>query len=738
MRLGALLRSLPASPGRLPPVWRWICLGGALALLLVGLHPAPDHVVVAAQGEPRPTDIAASTTITSSAASVDLATVQEVAKILAFDGVPGDQLGTSVSISGDLIVVGTPGDDDNGNNSGSAHVFVKPRGPWSGKVLESAKLLPSNGVADGRFGATVAVDGDSVIVLASRGGVSGSVSGRVYVFERPPGGWTGTMTETARLLAKDGDPVGGALSISGDTVVVRGADLDASGVAANAIYVFIRPVGGWEETKGEQAMLLASDGERLDGYGSAVSISGDTVVVGARHDGDNGFLSGSAYVFEKPEGGWSGRQHESAKLLPSRGGVRKLFGQSVSISGGTIVIGSGDDEFGPSSGVAFVYVKPPGQWQGMPTENAKLLASDASAHAFLGRSVAISGDTILVGAHGESSRADFAGAAYRFTKPASGWSGRITESAKLQPSELAARSFFGNSVSLSGGMSVVGAVGDGENGASAGAAYVFDGNRPPVVRCRGAAADTPPDACVAHASVERGSFDPDGDPLVFSQDPPGPYGLGVHLVTMFARDDRGGVNSCKATITVRDIIRPDISVALDPMQLWPPDQRLRRVTASVVAEDGCGSPRVTLVSITNSEADGGSGGGQTEPDIQDAELGTPDFDFALRAKRDPEGGGRVYAVVYKAMDGSGNESSASAIVKVPHDLRGMESGNDDRSRGARSWPTAAASGRFHPYLDLILGMGADHALKEVIAGGGSGLERRRVWRDAAVPSGELR
>ena len=127
-------------------------------------------------------------------------------------------------------------------------------------------------------------------------------------------------------------------------------------------------------------------------------ISGDTVVVGSRRDGDNGYNSGSAYVFEKPVGGWSGTVAQTAKLLPSDGLADGEFGFSVSIDGDTIVVGmSHDDDNGGDSGSAYVFQKPVGGWVDM-TQTAKLLPSDGAAQDVFGNSVSISVDTVVVGA----------------------------------------------------------------------------------------------------------------------------------------------------------------------------------------------------------------------------------------------------------------------------------------------------------------------------------------------------
>jgi hypothetical protein len=120
-------------------------------------------------------------------------------------------------------------------------------------------------------------------------------------------------------------------------------------------------------------------------------------------------------------------------------------------------------------------------------------------------------------------------------------------------------------------------------------------------------------------------------------------------------------------VTVADTTAPQISVTLSPEILWPPNHRLVPVTATVAVTDRC-DPAVAfqLVSIASNEPDNGGGDGDTIGDIQGATVGTPDTSFLLRAERSGRGTGRIYTIVYRAADGSGNSSLATAFVRVPH------------------------------------------------------------------------
>jgi hypothetical protein len=252
-----------------------------------------------------------------------------------------------VSISGDTLVVGAR----NNNSNGSAYVFERDAG-GAGTWGQVAKLTASDGAAYDYFGNAVSISGDTVVIGADGDEDSGYMSGSAYLFERPVTGWA-DMTETAKLTASDGaeeDGLGYSISISSDTVIA-GARGDAPGGSA---YLFEKPVTGWENMT-ETAKLTASDGAWWDDFGNSVSISGDTVVVAAFLDDDDGDASGSAYQFERDEGG-PGNWGQVTKLSASDGSAGDMFGNWVSVSGDTLVVGAWwDDDNGDASGSAYVF-----------------------------------------------------------------------------------------------------------------------------------------------------------------------------------------------------------------------------------------------------------------------------------------------------------------------------------------------------------------------------------------------
>jgi hypothetical protein len=391
----------------------------------------------------------------------------ELAKLTASDAAVFNDFGRSVSISGDVLVVGASGGDPSAGYPGAAYVFERDAGGQGGWD-QVAKLTASDGIADDQFGYSVSIDGETIVIGAPFTDDNGDRSGSAYLFEKPGTGWA-DMTETAKFTASDGaeyDDLGFSVSISGDTVVVGAPDDDDEGDHSGSAYLYEMPVGGWADMT-ETAKFTASDGAEMDCFGYSVSIDGDTVLVGAYGDDAGGLDSGSAYLFEKPVSGWTSMT-ETAKLTASAAAEQDAFGISVSIIGDAVAIGSPGDDYG---GSAYLFEKPVSGWTNM-TETAKLSASDGAAMDALGYAVSIGGDMLVVGAYGDSANGDQSGSAYLFEKPVSGWTS-MTETAKFTASDSAWMDSFGMSVSISGDTVVVGALGNDDDGENSGSAYVF-------------------------------------------------------------------------------------------------------------------------------------------------------------------------------------------------------------------------------------------------------------------------
>jgi hypothetical protein len=442
--------------------------------------------------------------------SVQAQTQNEISKLLASDGAASDNFGLSVSVSGDYAIVGALFDVDNGLQSGSAYVFYRHQGgtdTW-GQV---AKLLASDSAAGENFGKSVSISGDYAIVAAY-----GYGSGAAYVFYRNQGG-TDTWGQVTKLLASDGaagDIFSQSVSIFGDYAIIGAPGDTDNGIYSGSAYVFYRHQGG-TDTWGQVTKLLASDGAASQSFGYSVAISGDYAIVGGKQDADNGIESGAAYVFYRHQGGtdtWG----QVTKLLASDGAAGDNFGFSVSVSGDYAIIGAFyDADSGLHTGSAYVFYRNQG---GTDTwgQVTKLLASNGAAGDVFGCSVSISGDYAIIGAEGDDYNNDVAnsGAAYVFYRNQGGndtW-GQVT---KVTAGDYAIGDTFGRSVSISGDYAIAGAHRDADNGSGSGSAYVIRAVPPNVAPVWVARADTSTAEGVPVVFTVSAA-DADGDSLTYS------------------------------------------------------------------------------------------------------------------------------------------------------------------------------------------------------------------------------
>ncbi|WP_437895446.1 MYXO-CTERM sorting domain-containing protein [Sorangium sp. So ce124] len=390
-----------------------------------------------------------------------LITTQQ-AKLLASDAAATDFFGDSVALSGDTALVGAYGHDDAGPVAGSAYVFVRSAGVWT----QQAKLVATDAAADKYFGTSVALSGDTALVGASGDADHGLNAGAAYVFARSAGVWT----QQAKLVATDaaeGDYFGISVALSGDTALLGTPGDDDKGSSSGAAYVFVRSAGVWTQ----QAKLVATNGAALDYLGSAVALSGDTALVAS--PGGHGFQPGSAYVFVRSAGVWT----QQASLHARDPARDDTFGSAVALSGDTALVGAqgDDDDEIVDSGSAYVFVRSAGVW----TQQAKLMATDRETWDYFGSSVALSGDTALVGALLSDNAVWDAGAAYVFQRSAGVW----TQQAALVATNPRKDDGFGDSVALSDGTALVGVHGDDAKGNYAGSAYVYVIHKTSGERC---------------------------------------------------------------------------------------------------------------------------------------------------------------------------------------------------------------------------------------------------------------
>ena len=358
-------------------------------------------------------------------------------------GAPADSFAYSVAISGDTAIVGAWTDDVGANtNQGSAYIFVSSGSAW----IQQAQLTATGGAANDVFGSFVAIDGDTAVVGALSDDVGASIDqGSAYVFTRSGTVWT----QQAQLLATGGaagDGLGSSVAIDGDTVIV-GAYLDDVGANTNqgSAYVFTRTGTTWTQ----QAQLISLGGATSDTFGISVALSGNTAIVGAYLDDVGANTNqGSAYVFTRSGTVWT----QQAQLNATGGTTEDRFGFSVAIDGDTAIIGAPNDDVGANNaqGAAYVFTRSGSTW----TQQAQLTATGGAVNDFFGVSVALSGNTAIVGANADDVGANSdQGSAYIFTRSGSTW----TQQALLTPTAGAVSDQFGISVALSGDTAIVGA-----------------------------------------------------------------------------------------------------------------------------------------------------------------------------------------------------------------------------------------------------------------------------------------
>ena len=284
--------------------------------------------------------------------STEATSLNEVKKLTASDAEDLDNFGQSVAVSGDTAVLGASGEDAGGIQAGAAYVVRRDQG-GSGNWGEVAKLTASDAQLGDFFGQSVAVSGDIVVVGAP------GFPGVAYVFQRNQGG-ADNWGQVAKITASDaqgGASFGQSVAVNGDTVVVGASGEDgASETLADrgAAYVFRRHEGGVDNW-GEVTKLAASDAQSGDKFGTSVAVSGDTAVVGAYAEDAGGTNAGAAYVFQRDEGG-TDNWGEVTKLTASDADGRDRFGWSVAISGETAVVGAlFEDAGGTDAGAAYVF-----------------------------------------------------------------------------------------------------------------------------------------------------------------------------------------------------------------------------------------------------------------------------------------------------------------------------------------------------------------------------------------------
>ncbi len=269
----------------------------------------------------------------------------EHSKLTASDANSNDFFGWRVSIDSNYAIISAHGNDENGEDSGSAFIFFNDEEEW----LEQVKLSARDINEDDHFGKSVSIDGDYVLVGANRDTQEGIRSGSAFIFTRDGEDWY----EHAKVVPSDADSAdhfGFSVDICGDLAIVGAPANNVEGfVNSGSAYIFEKEGDEWRE----QAKLIASDADSGDQFGFCVSIEENYAVVGAHgNNNDGGDWSGSAYIFIREGNEWIERR----KLIASDIGREDGFGYFVSANGDNVIIGSpGHSEDGENSGAAYIY-----------------------------------------------------------------------------------------------------------------------------------------------------------------------------------------------------------------------------------------------------------------------------------------------------------------------------------------------------------------------------------------------
>ena len=314
-------------------------------------------------------------------------------------------LGTSMSLDGGRLLVGSSLDKEQGLDGGAALIFdLQPDGKW----LQVAKLMPTGGKGNDHFGTSVALDGERALVGAPN---HGSNVGKACIFERQ--GDT-SWKQVAELKAVDGGNnhyYGIGVGLSGDQLMVGARPITAQG----RVYVRDRqPAGTWKAA----GWFAAKDPLKGDWFGHAIAMAGNRAVIGAPSQSDGSKFTGAIYVFERDKNGaWS----EIVRLIPKTIPHYGKFGISVALDGDRLIAGARQSKGSKSnSGEAYVYER---QANGSWLQAATLFQVDATPSSNFGSSVAIDGDLAVVGAPNQKVTFAADGAAYLFQRDAKGkWS----------------------------------------------------------------------------------------------------------------------------------------------------------------------------------------------------------------------------------------------------------------------------------------------------------------------------
>ncbi|MGD0573090.1 MAG: hypothetical protein ABSB11_08735 [Sedimentisphaerales bacterium] len=377
----------------------------------------------------------------------------EKVKFSPSDTNAGDNFGSSVAIDGNIAIAGAYLNDSRGADCGAAYVYEFSGSQW----IQKQKLVPSDGAVGDKFGKSVAIQGDTIVVGSY---YDDNINGSAYVFSNSGGVWT----ERQKIVAPDaatGDRFGCSVAIDNNTIVVGAYGDD--GFAGSAS-VFVLAGSSWVF----QQKLTASDAESDDIFGCSVAIDDNTIIIGASNDDHSGNAdAGSAYLYERQGTTWL----EKKILRASDNGPYHHFGYSVAIDGNSAVVGAyeGNSDVVVGSGAAYVFAQINANW----VESQKLFdTNDPYYGDDFGFTVAIKNDTILAGCPYDFVNGNMAGSVFEFVRTDTNW----VQSDQLAACDANTNDKFGSSLALSGRQTIIGAPNNFNNNKSTGSAYIFSEN----------------------------------------------------------------------------------------------------------------------------------------------------------------------------------------------------------------------------------------------------------------------
>ena len=368
--------------------------------------------------------------------------------LVAKDGQAYAHLGEAVAIDGNVAVAGAPyAEAGSKTDAGAAYVFERVNKQW----LTRTKLVAPNAMPYDRFGSSVAVDGNTIVVTADRCDKFGYNAGAAFVFARDGDAWRHAAT-IAPPSPQSSAAFGYSSALDGDTLVIG-----APGVAT--AHVFARRGSAWVA----QSALHPDEKLPNCGFGHSVAVDGDTILVGANTTSDRLLLGGSAYVFRRNDNAWT----FETSLRSSRDEATARFGTAVAIRGDVALIGASRATVNgrTRAGAAFVFERR-GNWKPI----AELTNDPPRSDEEFGRALALLPDAAVVGSQFGDAAGLNTGGAQLYARDGGKW----TRRAALLAQDRATISEFAFAIAASDTEAIIGAPRRNTSVTASGGAYIFE------------------------------------------------------------------------------------------------------------------------------------------------------------------------------------------------------------------------------------------------------------------------